>query len=99
MAKRVDILKANTEQAIKTKSFKKVMEAKFVEKDYRRILEVAFDPDQFQEIWQKCPPLAKLQFIQNNMKYVFEDKSPLDAGNSDKLDVIDKILSLPPKKK
>lgn len=61
---------------------------------YYKLLEVAFEPEEFKKIWEKCPPLAKLSFIQQNMKYMFsEKKAEKETSNEDVVnDIANKIL-------
>lgn len=89
------IIDKQKKHAVTERSYSQYMEAQKAESDYNEILKVAFDPSQFKDIWQKCPPLAKLQFIQNSMRYVFSDKTPQQPSrDTQSVELVEKILSI-----
>jgi hypothetical protein len=71
--------------------------------EYKKILETAMNPNEFEIIWSKVTPGAKLNFVMNSLKYVFKEKgketeieaSAIDSTLkeiSEKQRVIEKLL-------
>ena len=61
---------------------------------YDKILKIAFEPDEFQKIWDACPAIAKLSFIRDTMKYVLPVKgSASDKSKDDDTGVIEVLAA------
>ena len=79
------------EQAKRDRSYKAYKQA-LETQEYERILKTAFNPDEFEKIWAKCPPIAKLSFLKDSMKYVFEEKSKKQEKPQDNNDIVASIV-------
>ena len=73
-----------------------VLDAEREAQSVRKILAIAMNPDEFNKIWNKVSPAAKLNYIMNSQKYVLKEKgreTEADATlTNDKLDDLDKKM-------